>query len=222
MGVTIIKKQSRGTGEAKVFYTLAWGREAGQRAATGIYTYVHPKGQFQKNHNKESLAILENKKSQMILDRQSVAAGYIPNHNYKSNFLDYYAAFVKNNKQPNNRHIEGSLAHFKAFLGKRFLAPTEVTENLCERFRKYLLDHFNGDTPANYFTRFKRVMKAATKEGYFRINPAEDVVSKSNKNHKRKEHLEVPEYLALLKTPCLNNEIAKLPSPFPTVPIQSP
>jgi integrase len=207
MGVTIIKKQSRGTGEAKVFYTLAWGREAGQRAATGIFTYVHPKGQFQKNHNKESLAILENKKSQMILDQQSIAAGYIPKHNYKSNFLDYYAAFVKNNKQPNNRHIEGSLAHFKAFLGQGFLAPIEVTENLCQRFRKYLLDRFNGDTPANYFSRFKRVVKAATKEGYFRINPADEVAAKSNKNHKRKEHLEVDEYIAVLRTPCLNEDL---------------
>jgi hypothetical protein len=163
MGVTIIKKQSRGTGEVKVFYSLSWGRKAGQRAATGIFTYAHPKTQLERNHNKEAMAILENKKSQMILDQQSIAAGYIPKHNYKSNFLDYYAEFVKNNKQPNNRHIEGSLAHFKAFLGQGFLAPIEVTENLCQRFRKYLLDRFNGDTPANYFSRFKRVVKAATK-----------------------------------------------------------
>lgn len=59
----------------------------------------------------------------MILDQQSIAAGYIPKHSYKSNFLDYYEEFVKNNKQANNRHIEGSFAHFKAFLGKGFLAP---------------------------------------------------------------------------------------------------
>jgi hypothetical protein len=146
MGVTIIKKQSRGKGEIKIFYTLAWGREAGQRSATGIFTYATPKDQLQKNHNKEALAILENKKSQMTLDRQSVSAGYIPNHNFKSNFLDYYAEFVKNNRQEKNRHSEGSFAHFKAFLGKTFLPPLEVTENLCERYRKYLLDHFNGDT----------------------------------------------------------------------------
>lgn len=58
MGVTIVKKQSRGTGQAKVFYTLSWGRKADQRAATGIFTYAHPKSQLEKNHNKEALAIL--------------------------------------------------------------------------------------------------------------------------------------------------------------------
>jgi integrase len=161
MGVTVIKKQSRGRAEAKIFYTLSWGCKAGQRAATGIFTYVNPKSQLQKNHNKEAL----------------------------------------------NRHIEGSLAHFKAFLGKGFLAPIDVTENLCQRFRKYLLDRFNGDTPANYFSRFKRVVKAATKEGYFRISPAEEVAAKSNKNHKRKEHLEVDEYITILRTPCLNEDL---------------
>jgi site-specific recombinase XerC len=61
-----------------------------------------------------------------------------------------------------------------------------------------------GDTAANYFSRLKRVVRSATKEGYFRVNPADDVAAKSNKNHMRKAHLEVEEYVALLKTPCLN------------------
>jgi len=204
MSVNIVERLSRGKGETKVFYTLEWGRGGGQRSATGIFTYHDPKTQLQKNHNKEALAILEAKRSQLILDQQTIAAGYIPSHKYKANFLDYFAEFAENNKQPNNRHVEGAYNHFKVFLDKKFLAPIEVTENLCQRFRKYLLDNFNGGTPANYFSRFKRMMKAATKEGYFKINPAEDVAAKGNKNFQRKAHLEVEEYLALLRTPCLN------------------
>jgi integrase len=207
MGITIIKKPSRGKGEKKVFYTLSWGRGAGEREATGIYTFVKPKDQTQRNHNLQALAVLERKQSQMVLDQQSVSVGSVPPHRFKANFLEYYAEFVENNKQGGNRHLEGSFSHFKAFLKRNFLSSHEVTENLCERFRKYLLDHFNGDTPANYFSRFKRVIKAATKEGYFRVNPVEDVAAKANKNHRRKENLEVEEYLALLKTPCLNNEV---------------
>jgi hypothetical protein len=53
-------------------------------------------------------------------------------------------------------------------------------------------------------------MKAATKEGYYRINPAEDVKTKSNPNKKLKEHLESDEYIKLIKTPCTNNEVKKL------------
>jgi integrase len=83
----------------------------------------------------------------------------------------------------------------------------DITENLCVRFRQYLLDHFTGDTPANYYARFKRALKAATKEGYYRNNPTEEVKAKSNPSIRLKENLEVEEYIMLLKTPCLNEEV---------------
>jgi integrase len=190
-----------------IYYTLEWGKGPGERSATGIFTYAKPKDQIQRNHNKEALALVETKKSQLTLERQAIGTGIIPTHKFKANFLDYYGEFVKNNKQEGNRHLEGSFTHFKNFLKKDFLSPIDVTENLCQRFRKYLLDKFNGDTPANYFSRLKRVVRSATKEGYFRVNPADDVAAKSNKNHRRKAHLEVEEYVALLKTPCLNEEL---------------
>ena len=48
-----------------------------------------PKNQLEKNHNNEAIAILNAKKSQMILDGQAVNSGYIPDHKIKGNFLDY-------------------------------------------------------------------------------------------------------------------------------------
>ena len=83
----------------------------------------------------------------------------------------------------------------------------EITENLCQRYRNYLLDRFKGDTPMNYFSELKRMIKTATKQGYYRINPAEDVKAKQGKAGKLKENLEVEEYLALLNTPCSNEEV---------------
>ncbi len=207
MKINIVERRSRGKGQTKVFYTLEWGRRGGDRFSTGLYTYEKPRDSVQREHNKEVMALIEMKQSQMILELQSAPVGHIPKHLYKANFLDFYSEFAANNKQDNNRHMEGSLTHFKNFLKKTFLPPIEVTENLCDRYRKYLLDNFNGDTPANYFSRFKKMMKAATKEGYFRINPAEDLASKTNKNHKRKAFLEAEEYLMLLKTPCLNYDL---------------
>ncbi|MBS1603719.1 MAG: site-specific integrase [Bacteroidetes bacterium] len=102
---------------------------------------------------------------------------------------------------------EGSFRYFKSFLREKYLAPIDVTEELCARFRKYLLDRCNGDTPANYFSRFKKVIKAAARQVYFRINPVEDLAAKGNQNKIRKEHLESDEYLWLLKTPSTNEEV---------------
>jgi integrase len=191
----------------KMFFYYDYGREPGQRPSTGIFIYTKPKTQVERNHNKEALALIAVKKSQCTIESQAIGSGFIPTHKFKDNFLDYYEQFVKENKRDGNRHLAGSFTHFKAFLNKSYIAPVDITEVLCQRFRQYLLDRFNGDTPMNYFARFKKVLKAATKEGYYRNNPVEDVKGKSNASLRLKENLEVDEYLALLNTPCTNEEV---------------
>ena len=153
--------------------SLDWGRQANQRISTGVFTYQFPKNKIQKDHNKEALAILETKRSQMILDSQSINSGYIPRHKIKTNFLDFYTEYIRQNAVTRNRHLEGSFNALKKFIGKGFISPAEITEVLCERFRDYLLKNYNGETPANYFLRFKRVLRAAKKEGYLK-NGAEE------------------------------------------------
>ena len=207
MNINTTQRLSRNS--QKVYYTLEWGKAVGQRIATGVFSYVKPKDQIQRNHNKEALIILETKRSQMILDRQSISTGYIPQHKLKTNFLDYYAEFVRLNPTKGNRHLPSSFIAFEKFISKGFISPVEVTENLCERFRNYLLSNFNGETPANYFMRFKRVLKAAKKEGYFINDPAGDIAAKSNKNKIIKEILREDDYLILMNTPCTNYEVKK-------------
>jgi integrase len=206
MSVNITKSYSRD--KRKIWYKISWGRKQGQRIATAIFTYTKPLDQLQKNHNKESLAILEMKKSQMILDHQAIASGYIPQHKYKNNFIDFYSDFIKKNQRVGNRSLSCSLSAFKDFIDKNFISANEIDENLCERFRNYLLDNYNGETPCDYFMRFKRMLKAATKQNYFRINPAEDVQAKSKPSAK-KEILAAEEYVKLMNTYCSNYEVKK-------------
>lgn len=133
------------------------------------------------------------------------------------NFLDFYEEFVKLNVRENNRSLPCSLAAFKKFLRKErellpdapiYLSALDITENFCERFRQYLLDNLSGETSGDYFMRFKRVMKAATKQGYFRDNPAEDVKAKQHPTG-IKEVLTVKEYLLLINSYCSNYEVKK-------------
>lgn len=50
-------------------------------------------------------------------------------------------------------------------------------------------------------------MNAATSDGYYRTNPTGKISAKSNPSTRLKEHLEVEEYLELLNTPFLNQEV---------------
>ena len=207
MSITISSSYSKD--RSKIWYKIDFGRGEGQRIATGIFTYAKPNNQIQRDYNKEALLILELKKAQMILDAQSIANGYIPKHRYKNNFFDYYEEFVKQNKRFGNRHLENSLAALRKFYDKKLLPPADITENFCKRFRQYLLDHYNGETPLDYFSRFKRVLKNATKDGYYRYSPAEDVKSKTNRNIIIKDIIEKHEYQTLISTPCKNQEVKK-------------
>ena len=193
-------------GDKKFFY-FDLGRAKGQRVASGIFVYTKPKNQVEKNHNKEALQLLELKHSQLTLEKQAIGSGYIPSHKYKPNFLDYFEEYVRLNQRAGNRHLQNCLSHLKAFIKKDFVSPVDITENFCKRFRQYLLDRFTGETPANYYARFKWVLRAATKDGYFRTNPTEAISAKSNASVRLKEVLEVDDYLRLLKTPCLNEEV---------------
>ncbi len=95
MGIIITSKASRN--KQKVWYTFEWGKSPDQRRAAGVFTYVTCKNQIERNHNREAFALLETKKSQLILEHQSVRTPYIPSHRFKANFLDYYEEFIRSN-----------------------------------------------------------------------------------------------------------------------------
>lgn len=192
---------------SKTYYTLEWGKKAGQRLATGIFTYTKPINRIQEEYNKEAYRQVEIQKAKMLLDWQSFGINLLTKRKYPPNFLEFYKDYVSQNQQPGNKHLYGSYRHFCAFVNTPFISPVDITEDLAKRFRKYLLDRFNGETPANYFSRFKQVLKTATRQGYFRLNPCECVSAKANRNKVRKSHLEAEDYIRLLKTPCLNEEV---------------
>lgn len=205
MSIIITAKKSRN--KEKVWYTFEWGKGPNERKATGIFTHVLCIDQIQRNHNTEALALLEIKKSQLILENQSIGTAYLPDHKFKTNFLDYYAEYVKLNKRPGNRHLEASLKQFQKFIGKSYFSHIDLTENLCVRYRRYLLARFTGKSPSDYFQAFKKVVRTAMKEGYFRIDPAEDVRAKKNPSKKIRQFLESGEYIRLLQTPFHNNDV---------------
>lgn len=51
------------------------------------------------------------------------------------------------------------------------------------------------------------MIKAATKQGYFRYNQVMDLAALSKSNHVRDEYLESEEYITLLMAPCTNEEV---------------
>jgi len=143
MGLVLKRKLSR-NGE-KFWYSFEYGKGRGQRISTGVFTYVRPRNQPEREHNKAILVQLELKKAQLILDYQGSRIWNLPNQHAKENFLSYYEGFVQKNKRKGNRHLEGGLQQFKTFIGKRTIPFQQITSNLCFRFQNHLLEHLSGN-----------------------------------------------------------------------------
>src|SRR5579859_6259826 len=97
MDVKITPRLSRN--KQKVYYTVRCGSSPGQRRATGIFTFTAPTNAVERLHNKETLHILEIKRSQLLQDMYSLGTGILPSYRLKANFLDYYEEFVKTHKK---------------------------------------------------------------------------------------------------------------------------
>ena len=78
----------------KVYYTLEWGKKAGQRISTRIFTYINPVSPVPRYHNEEALRLLEIKTTQMTLDYLAVGTVSTPTHRLQPNFLDFYKEYV--------------------------------------------------------------------------------------------------------------------------------
>lgn len=215
--MNIVERAS--TDGTKVFYTLEWGRKPGERVSTGIYTYTRPKNKIQRDYNIQSLSNLETLKAQTLLDLQTRGTNFVSPAKLKENFLRFFEKYLEKNRSENNRSLPCCLAAFKKFVaieqGKPvtetdtlFICALDITPTFCERFRKYLLDNLNGETPADYFMRFKKMISVAQESGYFRINPTEKLKCKAHPTGE-KDTLEEEEYPALLDAPCSNQEVRK-------------
>ena len=86
----------------KINFYYDYGRKKGQRPSTRIFIYTKPKDQVQRNHNKQSLALLEVKKSQLTIEQQAIGSAFI---------LRYYlyassdGVIAKNQRMKRNRLI---------------------------------------------------------------------------------------------------------------------
>lgn len=111
----------------KIIFYHDFGRGPGQRPTTGIFIYNKPKNQIEKNHNKEALALIELKKSQLIIERQAVGTGFIPKHKFKANFLEFYEEYVADHKSDDNRHLPCSL---RLFCYSSFISEPDIETNV--------------------------------------------------------------------------------------------
>lgn len=164
----------------------------------------------QKNEKKR---IAESLAAQKEIELISKGTQYTPIHIKNMNFFDFAENFIDRYTKKDGRMIQSALKKFKSYIDNDNLNVVDISPDIMEGFKESLLQDplLSGETPHNYFTRFKKILRSAKIKGLIPEMPTNEIrFSNPNKGDTlHKQILEMDELRILSKTHCGNDEVKK-------------
>lgn len=166
-----------------------------------------------KSIKDEKKKIAELIRSNKELELLTETTKYVPKHLKNVNFFDFADNFIENYTKKDLRMLKATLKQFKKYLKNNYLTVVQVTPSIMYGFKDYLIDECNlsGETPHNYFTRFKKILKSAEIKGLLKENPTSQIKFKkiSSETNLKKQVLNTSELQTLANTKCGNENIKR-------------
>lgn len=171
----------------------------------GIYIYQNPQNYIQRNYNEEILLKAEGIRSIRVQAIINEEFGFLDKNKRKSDFLIYF----KDIARKRNQKWMFVYAHFEQFVNGKCLFG-DVTVELCNKFREYLLkakhlkkpkEKMSRNSVAGYFSTFRALLKVAYRDKMIREN-INDFLDKIEYEDVKKEYLTKEELMKLASTPC--------------------
>jgi integrase/recombinase XerD len=172
---------------------------------------VKPSSALHREENRQRLRLAEqikNKREQLL---QGDEYDVTPDFKKNIDFIRFFEEFLNTYKKKDKRILEGCLGRFRLFLEKEgfeTITTREVSESLAKRFKEYLESNLNGETPSNYFKKFKKLLKHGVREKIFLRNPAEELTIFRSDGIK-KDVLTAEEIQKLANTHLENEEVKR-------------
>jgi integrase len=163
-----------------------------------------------KNEKRNIVNLIRSNKEIEVLTENT---NYLPKHLQNIYFVDFVSTFKSTYKKKDIRMIEAAIKQFNVFSNNPKLKLSEINPSLMKGFADYLNYNsgLSGETPHNYFTRFKKVLKEAEMKGLIKVSPTNGLVfkKKTSDDDLKKQVLTTDELKLLMKTECNNNEVKK-------------
>lgn len=164
--------------------------------------------------NKENKHLAEVIRANRELELNAKGTQIIPEHRKKVELQTYFENYIASYHKKDDRMVKGALRWFITFLEqqphKKPYRLADLSQGDCEAFKSFLTSsHLTGETPHNFFARFKKVLRQAVSDGFLYESPAEKVSIKRTNNALKKEILNQEELTILNNTPCGNDEVKR-------------
>lgn len=165
---------------------------------------------------KEKYELANNIKAKMQLEKESGDYGFIPSHRKKASFNDYYNNFLDGYERNDKRMFKYAYEKFVEHTQFKRITANQITYKLIDEFKDYLKSEgagLSGETPQNYFRRFRHVLNKASLDGLISpvvISKIQTIKIKRKPNTQLvKEVFSVDELKLLQNTACGNEEVKR-------------
>ena len=212
------RKNSDGTTSLYLDIYTAYTDNAGNKIKRRKYEFLNECKQLKANtpldrmENKTRLGLAEqirNKYEADVITRKHDLKTHDKQEVY---FKDFCNDFLTGYNKLNKKNVRATIAHFFTYLDTKTTLSSifcrELTVKHCEQFLNHLEENFNGETIESYFRLFKKIVKAAYKEGFLNSDVAADVICKKGEPQK-KDILDFEEISLLANTHCPNQEVRR-------------
>lgn len=170
-------------------------------------------GDFNKDLKDLAEEVRNNRAIELTANDYQIA----PKFKQNTLFSEFYESFLESYRKNDKRMHERALSKFKSFITlkvkreKKELIVTfkNLGPSLISEYTDYLQHDagLSGDTPHDYYARFKRALNYAKDQNIIKTNPCEGITIKlKGKNSLKKQILTEEELQTLAHTPCSNNE----------------
>ncbi|QXP63921.1 site-specific integrase [Polaribacter sp. HaHaR_3_91] len=183
----------------------------GERTYEFLDVKIYPTDSKSVKAEKKNIANLI--RSNRELDIITEDTNYIPKHLKNINFHEFAESFIEDYKKKDLRMINATYKKFKEFVENDKLKLSEVGPFIMNGFKDYLNEEagLKGESPHNYFTRFKKILKDAELKGLIKKNPTDGIRFKRSgtSDELKKQVLTSEELQILAKAKCGNEELKK-------------
>jgi integrase len=188
--------------------------------STTTYEFLfHINKEDDKNTRDEKMLLAKSMRAQRELETKSLGTDFTPNHIKNIEVLAYFKKFLNQYTKKDKRLIDGSIKKLESYFTNRDIHKgitfKQLTKLHITGFMDYLNHdaNLNGETPHNYWKKFKLVLNQAYDENIINDNIFRNVRFKRKEEYSdkilKKNVLNDEEIQSLWNTPCNNEEIRK-------------
>lgn len=119
-----------------------------------------------------------------------------------------FVSFAGGYTRSDYRVVRSCARWFERFCMEEGCGECVLTRELCEDYRDFLYEHLHGNTPGNYFKKWRQYLDRLVDEGRLSANPALSV-RLHYYDYRPKEVLTRGELLQLFSSPCSHPEVKR-------------